>query len=282
MSDTKLHLPYSTEIFERKGRGFETHDIFNHKPFAEFLQNLLDDTNEPNTVAIHGDWGSGKTVFVEMWKKHMKDKGFSVIYFDAFKHDYQSDAFLSLTKALCMHFKDKDKTKEIAKILLKNLASIMSKSVIDEEMINVIFNNYEKEEKPINDFKKSLSQLIHENTKNDNKPLIFIIDELDRCRPDFALETLEKVKHVFNTSGLHFVFAVNLNTLERSVQKQYGVDKQYLQKFFKFSLALPQNERQFPHYAYNYFPENTISYVFYFLKNSKKKIFLDPPQQTKL
>ena len=271
MSSTASALPYSSEILEREGKGFETHDIFNYKPFGEFLQNLLDNTDEPHTVAIHGAWGSGKTVFVEMWKEHMEEKGFSVIYFDAFKHDYQSNVFLSLTKTLYAHFKDKDtkdfkgKAKKILEILSKNIANSITKGIIDEKVFNAVFNSCERDKKDFDAFKEALLNLIKKNDKN-NKPLIFIIDEMDRCRPDFALEILEKVKHVFNIPNLHFIFAVNLITLENSVQKIYGVDRQYLQKFFKFSLALPKNTKELPFYEENYFLEKTNSYIFYFFK----------------
>ena len=270
MCNTAPTLPYSSEILKRDRRGFETHDIFNYKPFAKFLQDLLDNTNEPHTVAIHGAWGSGKTVFVEMWKEHMEEKGFSVIYFDAFKHDYQSNVFLSLTKTLYAHFKDKDtkdfkgKAKKILEILSKNIANSITKGIIDEEVFNAVFNACKEDKENINEFKKVLLELIKKN--ENNKPLIFIIDEMDRCRPDFALEILEKVKHVFNIPNLHFIFAVNLITLEKSVQKIYGVDRQYLQKFFKFSLALPKNTKELSFYEEYYFLEKTNSYIFYFFK----------------
>lgn len=70
-----------------------------------------------------------------------------------------------------------------------------------------------------------------------------MIDELDRCRPDYALSLLEIVKHFFNVSGVHFVLGVNLSELQNSVRVRYGsnVDAAtYLQKFYSVVLRLPR------------------------------------------
>jgi hypothetical protein len=66
------------------------------------------------------------------------------------------------------------------------------------------------------------------------KPLIYIIDELDRCKPVFALELLERIKHFLSVENVHFVFGVHMNQLEQSVRFAYGSDvdaSNYLQKF---------------------------------------------------
>ena len=69
------------------------------------------------------------------------------------------------------------------------------------------------------------------------RPLVVIIDELDRCRPDFALGVVESLKHFFGAEGVHFVLVTNMDHLRLSVQKRYGVGEaaqEYLQKFYDF------------------------------------------------
>jgi hypothetical protein len=66
------------------------------------------------------------------------------------------------------------------------------------------------------------------------KPLIFIVDELDRCRPSFSLELLEIIKHFFQVENVHFVPGVHMEQLKNSVKVTYGPDidaQLYLQKF---------------------------------------------------
>ena len=77
---------------------------------------------------------------------------------------------------------------------------------------------------------------------DDPKPIVFIIDELDRCRPTFAIELLERVKHIFNqVPGIIFVFGLNRTELTKSVQSVYGdIDADiYLRRFFDHRFTLP-------------------------------------------
>ncbi len=78
------------------------------------------------------------------------------------------------------------------------------------------------------------------------KPLVVIIDELDRCRPTFALEILERIKHFFSVPNVHFVLGVHLDQLRNSVIVAYGpnIDAQtYLQKFVHLTVHLIDSER---------------------------------------
>lgn len=70
-----------------------------------------------------------------------------------------------------------------------------------------------------------------------------MIDELDRCRPDFALSLLEVVKHFFSVKGVQFVLGVRLEALEESRWHRYGPNTDaglYLQKFLHLRLSLPE------------------------------------------
>lgn len=80
-------------------------------------------------------------------------------------------------------------------------------------------------------------------------PLIFIIDELDRCAPPFALGLLERMKHFFSVPNVQFVLGVHLEQLERSVRAAYGSDidaRTYLQKFVHFTVPLVDTARHPP------------------------------------
>ncbi|RAZ82402.1 hypothetical protein DDV93_19240 [Cereibacter johrii] len=72
-------------------------------------------------------------------------------------------------------------------------------------------------------------------------PLVVVVDELDRCRPDYALALLEIIKHFFSVPSVHFVLGVNLEALEHSVRARYGhafpADR-YLDRFITLRMAL--------------------------------------------
>ena len=73
---------------------------------------------------------------------------------------------------------------------------------------------------------------------------VFIVDELDRCRPTFAIELLERVKHIFDVPALVFVFGINHDELCKSFQSIYGEIKAdtYLRRFFDFEFTLPAGD----------------------------------------
>lgn len=75
-----------------------------------------------------------------------------------------------------------------------------------------------------------------------SRPLVFVVDELDRCRPDYALQVLEIIRHFFAVAHVHFILGANLAALENSVRARYG-DKidatAYLQKFVSLRFSLP-------------------------------------------
>ena len=80
------------------------------------------------------------------------------------------------------------------------------------------------------------------------QPLLFIADELDRCRPSFAIELLERIKHLFGVPHLVFLLGIDCNQLSQSVRAVYGeVDAaNYLNRFFDIELNLPEpNNSQF-------------------------------------
>ena len=75
------------------------------------------------------------------------------------------------------------------------------------------------------------------------KPLVIIVDELDRCKPTFAIEFLEKLKHIFDVDNLVFVTFINHNELSNAVKGMYGESfdgKKYLDKFFNLKLTFPK------------------------------------------
>ena len=89
--------------------------------------------------------------------------------------------------------------------------------------------------------KEQLSQLGHRVRDDTGQPLVFIIDELDRCRPTFAIELLERVKHIFDVPNIVFVFGINRDELVKSLESVYGdIDAgTYLRRFFDMEFVLP-------------------------------------------
>ncbi|HJJ54051.1 MAG TPA: P-loop NTPase fold protein [Methanocorpusculum sp.] len=88
--------------------------------------------------------------------------------------------------------------------------------------------------------KKAFCDLVNKFASED-KPLLIFVDELDGCRPTFAIEMLEAVKHFFDLENVIFVFSMDIGQLSCSIRTIYGeIDcVGYLQRFFDYQIRLP-------------------------------------------
>ena len=114
-----------------------------------------------------------------------------------------------------------------------------------QKYVETVQRNHINAVQAVKEIKKhitSLSELI-EVIYELNIPIVILIDELDRCKPTYAIEVLEVIKHFFEAEGCTFLVATNTSVLEHSVKSVYGQDfaaKMYLRKFFDRKINLPQ------------------------------------------
>lgn len=111
------------------------------------------------------------------------------------------------------------------------------------EAIQNKIDSYEEEKQSLIAFKSTLSEL----AASLDKPLVFIIDELDRCRPDFSIRLIERIKHFFDIPKIVFVLVMDKSQFSKVICHNYGYDEklseEYLTKFIDFAIRLnpPQN-----------------------------------------
>ncbi|MFB0611069.1 KAP family P-loop NTPase fold protein [Aurantiacibacter poecillastricola] len=109
--------------------------------------------------------------------------------------------------------------------------------LIDRHSAKLI-EDYTKRAESRDDFKNNMRALLkalEKETSGACAPLFVVIDELDRCRPDYAISLLEKVKHLFDIENVVFIMAMNADQLERGISAVYGEkfdSKDYLRRFF--------------------------------------------------
>lgn len=258
--------------------GFDTTtDIFGRKKLYDQVLRVIKNATEDNLViALDDQWGNGKTSFVKMMESEIKineGDALDVIYFDAFENDYQEDPFITLSSKIYSMLADEkgtpsnirknllDASKKLGKSFLINGAKfvvstttsgLVNNSILEkagdlisgtitdsvENFIEEKIKSADIQEESIIQFKKSLEE-IHE--KRGTK-IVFIIDELDRARPDFSLELLEKIKHLFSVKGFVFLLVMNREQFEKSIEKKYGGinSRLYLNKFIHFWFNLPK------------------------------------------
>lgn len=114
-----------------------------------------------------------------------------------------------------------------------------------DEIFKGLLEEHKKRSSAINLFKKSICELIgviEENVKC-RVPVFVFIDEVDRCRPTYAIKLLEEIKHIFGVPKFCFVVSTTLEQLRESVCAIYGSGfdgHRYLKRFFDHQYALPE------------------------------------------
>ena len=144
---------------------------------------------------------------------------------------------------------------------LKTVAEDIAKeaSTKADEYVECILKLQSQEKESLEALRTALAGLAESfanGKEGGHLPIVFIIDELDRCKPSFALELLERVKHIFSIPNVHFLLAAQLGQLENSVRFSYGNDIDalaYLQKFYNVVVHFPnpvaRHERLVPKFV---------------------------------
>lgn len=254
-----------------------TNDVLNRKESAETLTELIISANDPLVICIDAPWGQGKTTFLRMWEQHLKNNHIPTIYFNAWENDFTDDALVSLIGEIGSAIDDVskngdqskaheylEKAKNIGVGLLKRsipvAAKIATAGALDldkiteqalasfaETIAREQLEKYEKAKKTLTTFRCALSDLAKSfSSEEERKPLVFIIDELDRCRPSFSIEVLEKAKHFFNVENIIFVLGADKDQLGHSIKAVYGNDLNvngYLRRFIDLDYVLPSPDK---------------------------------------
>ena len=231
-----------------------TDDMLDRAQIAAKLTNLIRDQSAQFAISIHGYWGTGKTFMLKRWQKDLENQDFKAIYFNAWEDDFCDDPLLAIIGQLSYHFKEgtlrtiADRVRGAALPLVwRNALGILNKTTgltldTDQAEQRNLIDEYLYQRATKDDLRKNLAEMSAEVAIETGHPLVFIIDELDRCRPTFAIELLERVKHIFDVSNMVFVFGINRDELCSSLKSIYGaIDTDvYLRRFFDMEFTLPE------------------------------------------
>ena len=220
------------------------HDRLDRRARVESLcQRVLDDPG-PLVVAVNGEFGSGKSVFLRMCAAHLRRGGTAVCEFDAWQHSHTKNPLVDLVAALNRDAPQTGKLVTIVKGIGWGLSAAATRGAINkgnfnEDAVESPFDDWKKIEESRLAFHSTLEQAISEH---DNK-LVILIDELDRCLPQQALDILNIARHLFDVPGAVVVLGVNQQELAYRVQQVYGQDcdgETYLRRFWDLPIALPR------------------------------------------
>lgn len=254
------------QVTDQKQMTWEN-DRLGRKVYADRLTPLIQNTEGPYVIGLTSPWGSGKTFFLQAWHNQLVAEGKPCIYFNAWQMDASGDPLANLIAVCEQQAEDfkgtaariKEKFKKAFEKLpgllrgaggLAALCGIPAGSAMETSA--TIIENIQKILKKDKDFTEQLQILAAEIARETNFPLFIIVDELDRCRPSYAIDLLESIKHLFNVPHVVFLLAVDSTQLLQQVEHTFGLKacvedgkvvrdprQDYLGKFFDIYYNLP-------------------------------------------
>lgn len=241
--------------------------IKRNKYIASFF-NLINGIEDNKIIALDGEWGSGKTWFVKSIEylinsdvnnelnivnneimDNVKDN-YMTFYYNAWENDDAESAMLSLIYKLindsCLQ-KEENKVGAIPR-LLNTIIKFVTNGTIDikQDVFGEQWNNKQITDciETSEEIKKTFKELINNLLVEKKNKILIIIDEIDRCKPIFAINLLENIKHFYDDDRIIFLVATNNKELASSVCKVYGEKYDgdlYLDRIFDINLELPNN-----------------------------------------
>ncbi|EHB1975537.1 NTPase [Salmonella enterica subsp. enterica serovar Typhimurium] len=245
---------------------FTERDEFQRRNIAENIIKLLKPEADISPLVIDGAWGTGKSEFSIKLKNLIieQETESKVVYVDAFKGDHAESPLLLITSAIASILPEEEKQNLIKRSLpairfglktvlkagagwfLRQEASEVaeefqdamkkaSNAAIDGTIENILEDHMESE-KNINSLKSCIEDI------SNKQKIVIIIDELDRCKPSFSTNIIEKIKHIFDINNVFFILVTNTEQLKASINHIYGYSinsQKYLDKFIKYTITLP-------------------------------------------
>ena len=217
-----------------------------------------EDIRPVQRIFINAPWGMGKSLFADAIKEYLSEnyEEINTLYVNSWKMDFYDEPMKALIAEMSEDNIITVESTEKAKKFLKNCGKIIFRKILknfllkrfnlndkDIEEMKSFFNGLDTSE--LEDYKnyKKLLEEFKDTLSKEERPKIIIIDELDRCRPDYAIQLLEIIKHIFDVKNIIFLFLINRKQLESIVSTIYmnsNLSIKYFEKFYDIELNLPE------------------------------------------
>ncbi len=221
-------------------------------------------------LALSSKFGSGKTTFLKMWKSSLesrdnKDGNPLVVSLNAWESDYYGDPLFAIISGLVKGLEDSGERAESLISAAKDVgwfATAIGGQIVRKftgidavaagdlaekkkakrkgtgSVPSDTFSIYQGRKDAMNKLKESIKKFVAASEPR----VLFLVDELDRCRPDYAISYLETIKHIFDMQGAVFILAADRQQLENSAKTAFGPNldfEEYYRKFVHREITLP-------------------------------------------
>ena len=284
---TLVRMTYRVEDIDVPENDPFQNDQLDRKSVVEFLSDLIGRLDGPFVMALDATFGMGKSTLVRFLIECLKKEGHRCINFNAWKVDYATDPLVALVASIDrielglsdekqeniykeQFQKVKHITTALAKTSATNALNILTSGLVDFEAVRSEADSsksetdwkkdavaaFNQESNLFDEFRKELTEAVKllqdDDTERQSKDisgsnLVIFVDELDRCRPTFAVQLLERIKHLFDIPGIVFVLSLDKKQIEASIKAVYGAEidaAEYLRRFFSLEFRIPVSDTE--------------------------------------
>jgi len=196
-------------------------------------------------IALCGSWGTGKTVFVRKLHDQLLSENVLTVYVNAWQNDYyETPIYAFLSTLLKIEEFNKAFIAEVDRTKIENPSvsigvpflnlGLKISSLKSEVLSTIKYSSIAQE---------IIESVIREFMAEKGNRIVFIIDELDRCRPDFSIKLLEQLKHLAFDKNVVFTYVMDEMQLSLSMKAVYGQNYDtlnYLHKIFDLMIMFPK------------------------------------------
>lgn len=264
-------------------------DNFGIEPFEKGLISFIENTNTPITIALQGEWGSGKTSLMNSLEHKLTEgnlKNFHSVWLNTWEYALMKetretliDIITGLIKEVTKKAKtDETKTKKMFEKVVgisKTAFKFMAKTAADRVaegasgLIDAMYSD--SGNATIGEIRSELEGIIAECIQKDNKEgFIFFIDDLDRIDPPVAVELLELLKNIFTLNNCVFVLAIDYDVVIKGLEPKFGklteANEREFRSFFDKIIQVPFS-MPVGSYIVNDFVKESLGATNYLLEN---------------
>ena len=239
-------------------------DLFGIEVYQQALIDYVKLTDTPITIALQGEWGSGKTSLMNLLRWNLCDvegAEFYPIWINTWQYSLlksPGQTIINILEGIINQIgnlnpnanKWEESKKKIGGIFRK-MATIGTKVVanqvgIDGSLVDDIFaESGDVPESDIAALKAEITKLIADSLAHNphKKGFIFYIDDLDRIDPPMAVEILELLKNIFDIENCIFILAIDYDVVIKGLKPKFGEltekNEREFRSFFDKIIQLP-------------------------------------------
>lgn len=227
----------------------EQQDKLEISKYVEGLEKFIRKCPTPMSIAIQGDWGTGKTSTINMLQKRLEaGESIKCVYFNTWQYSQFSmsdDLYMSFVNALVRKCcTQTEKAKEILGIVQKVGTKLLFNKVKDNIGLDFeeFFKKQEEKMESVEKLKNKFAEMVEAEVKgHEDGRIVVFIDDLDRLNPEVAVELLEVIKLFMDVEKCIFVLAIDYEVVVSGVRSKYGqnVSEDKCRSFFDKIIQLP-------------------------------------------